>query len=362
MTDRIGPLAGVRVIDLSRLLPGAFCTHMLRELGAEVIKIEPPGGDPLRRLAPIAADGNSVFHHLLNQGKESVVLDLRAEADRARLDAMLGEADVLVDNFRAATAKRLGLDRDAIRAAWPALIHCSITGYGQDGPNADRAGHDINFVAEAGLLSFDVTGRQAPALPRMFIADVGGGAMSAVIGILAALVARERAGAEAPAYIDISMHHASLYWLMLPAARLLVKDVPEFLFSNKERGTGLSEETSPPNDLPTDGSFACYNVYECADGKWLALGALEQHFWARFAERIGRPAWAPLQYDAAAQPAIIEGVRALMRTRTRDEWVAEFAGDDICVSPVREPREALAAAAILGSAGAIRAPWRSSGD
>jgi crotonobetainyl-CoA:carnitine CoA-transferase CaiB-like acyl-CoA transferase len=344
MTDTTGPLAGVRVIDLSRLLPGAFCTHMLRELGAEVTKIEPPGGDPLRRLAPIAEDGNSVFHHLLNQGKESVVLDLRAEADRARLDAMLGEADVLVDNFRAATAKRLRLDRDAIRAAWPKLIHCSITGYGQEGPNANRAGHDLNFVAEAGLLSYDVTGRAAPALPRMFIADVGGGAMSAVIGILAALVARERAGAEAPAYVDISMHHASLYWLMLPAARLLVKDVAD---------------DAP--DLPTDGSFACYNVYECADGKWLALGALEQHFWARFAERIGHAEWAPLQYDAAAQPVIIESVRALMRTRTRDAWVAEFEGDDICVSPVRDPREAMAAAAILGATGAIPAPWRSGG-
>jgi crotonobetainyl-CoA:carnitine CoA-transferase CaiB-like acyl-CoA transferase len=355
MTDTTGPLAGVRVVDLSRLLPGAFCTHMLREMGATVTKIEPPGGDPLRRLAPVAADGNSVFHHLLNQGKESVVLDLRAEADRARLDAMLGEADVLVDNFRAATAKRLGLDRDAIRAAWPALIHCSITGYGQKGPNADRAGHDINFVAEAGLLSYDVTGRTAPALPRMFIADVGGGAMSAVIGILAALVGRSFSsggtvgrdfspGDQRGAFIDISMHHASLYWLMLPAARLLVKDVA----------------TNAP-DLPTDGTFACYNVYECADGKWLALGALEAHFWARFTERIGHAEWAPLQYDAAAQPGIIETVRALMRTRTRDAWVAEFAGDDICVSPVRDPREALAAAAILSSAGAIPAPWRATG-
>jgi len=339
MTDMTGPLAGVRVIDLSRLLPGAFCTHMLRELGAEVTKIEPPGGDPLRRLAPMAEDGNSVFHHLLNQGKESVVLDLRAEADRARLDAMLGEADVLVDNFRAATAKRLRLDRDAIRAAWPQMIHCSITGYGQEGPNANRAGHDLNFVAEAGLLSYDVTGRAAPALPRMFIADVGGGAMSAVIGILAALVGRSFS--PGGAFIDISMHDASLYWLMLPAARLLVKNV-----------------AADAPDLPTDGSFACYNVYECADGKWLALGALEQHFWARFAERIDHAEWAAQQYDAAAQPAIIEAVRALMRTRPRDAWVAEFAGDDICVSPVRDPREALEAAAILASAGAIHAPWR----
>ena len=349
MTASFSPLAGVRVLDLSRLLPGAFCTHILRELGASVTKIEPPGGDPLRRLAPIARDGNSVFHHLLNQGKDSFELDLRSPEGRERLDALLAGADVLVDNFRAATAKRLGLDRDAIRAAHPRIVHCSITGYGQDGPDANRAGHDLNFVAETGLLSFDVTGRSAPALPRMFMADVGGGAMSAVIGILAALVGRGFSPAAVGrdfspgngAFIDISMHHASLYWLMLPAARLLVKDV----------------DADAP-DLPTDGTFACYNVYECADGKWLALGALEQHFWARFCERIGHPEWAGLQYVAAGQPRIIEEVRTLMRTRPRDGWVAEFAADDICVSPVRDPAEALAAAgSLIAESGTIRPPF-----
>lgn len=348
----IEPLAGVRVLDLSRLLPGAFCTHVLRELGAVITKIEPPGGDPLRRLAPIAADGNSVFHHLLNRGKETIELDLRSAADRSRLDAMLETNDVLVDNFRASTAKRLGLDRDAIRAAHPGLIHCSITGYGQGAPEADRAGHDINFVAEAGLLSFDVTGRHAPALPRMFIADVGGGAMSAVIGILAALVGGARGGAgqgretvaqgSSPApHIDISMHHASLYWLMLPAARLLVKDV-----------------SPDAPDLPTDGTFACYNVYECADGRWLALGALEQHFWARFCDRIGKSEWAPLQLEAASQVRIIDELRSLIATRERDDWLQAFDGDDICLSPVREPREALAAAGALAGGGGIAAPWR----
>lgn len=336
------PLNGVRVLDLSRLLPGAFCTHILRELGADVTKIEPPGGDPLRRLAPIAADGNSVFHHLLNRGKTSIEIDLRTAGGRAQLDALLEASDVLVDNFRASTAKRLELDRDAIRAAHPRLIHCSITGYGQDSADADRAGHDINFVAEAGLLSFDVTGRTAPMLPRMFIADVGGGAMSAVIGILAALVARERGTAGGPAHIDISMHHASLYWLMLPAARLLVKDV-----------------APDAPDLPTDGSFACYNVYECGDGKWIALGALEAHFWARFCERIGKPEWSSLQYDASAQPGIIDAVRGLIRTEPRDAWVARFDGDDICLSPVRDPREALqAAAALMAESGNLRPPFQ----
>ena len=333
------PLAGVRVLDVSRLLPGAFCTHILRELGAAIVKIEPPGGDPLRRLAPIAADGNSVFHHLLNQGKESITLDLRVEAERARFDALLGETDVLVDNFRASTAKRLNVDRDAIRASHPALIHCSITGYGQEGPLADRAGHDLNFVAETGLLSFDVTGHRAPEMPRMFIADVGGGAMGAVIGILAALVRRSRT--REGAFIDISMHHASLYWLMLPVARLLVGNVP-----------------ADTPDLPTDGTFACYNVYECADGKWLALGALEQHFWSRFCERIGHADWGALQYDAAEQPRILNGVRAIIRTRPRDAWVETFADADICVSPVRDPKEALDAAGALADGLAISPPWR----
>jgi crotonobetainyl-CoA:carnitine CoA-transferase CaiB-like acyl-CoA transferase len=348
-------LSGVRVLDLSRLLPGAFCTHILRELGATITKIEPPGGDPLRRLAPIAADGHSVFHHLLNQGKESLELDLRSDADRVRLDALLAASDVLVDNFRASTAKRLKVDRDSIRAAHPGLIHCAITGYGQDGPLADRAGHDLNFVAEAGLLSFDVTGRSEPTLPRMFIADVGGGAMSAAIGILAALVGRARTGRGA--FIDISMHHASLYWLMLPAARLLVRNTPEFLPRDAVRGTGLLR-TPVPNDLPTDGSFACYNVYECADGKWVALGALEEKFWAGFCARIGRPEWTPFQYDAAEQPRIIADTRALMRARTRGEWVAEFASDDICFSPINNPAEALAAAQALVHDQVLAPPWR----
>lgn len=332
------PLAGVRVVDLSRLLPGAFCTHMLRELGADVTKVEPPGGDPLRRLRPLAADGESVFHHLLNQGKRVRVIDARAAAGRRELDALLDEADVVVDNFRAATAKKLGLDRDAIRTAHPRVIHCSITGYGQQGPDADRAGHDLNFVAETGLLSYDVTGRKEPALPRMFIADVGGGAMSAVIGILAALVAGARTGEGA--FIDISMHHASLYWLMLPAARLLVKDTP-----------------ADAPDLPTDGSFACYNVYECADGKWLALGALEEKFWAGFCGRLGRPEWTSRQYDAPAQPAIIGEVRRIIGAEPQAGWLARFADDDICLSPVRDPAEALAAAdALLTDAGAARFP------
>jgi alpha-methylacyl-CoA racemase len=311
---------------------------MLRELGADVTKVEPPGGDPLRRLAPLAADGESVFHHLLNGGKTGVVIDARTEAGRDELRALLDAADVLVDNARAATARKIGVDRDAIRAAHPRLIHCSITGYGQEGPMADRAGHDLNFVAETGLLSYDVTGRTVPALPRMFIADVGGGAMSGVIGILAALVARGRTGEGA--FIDISMHHASLYWLMLPAARLLVHGVPPL---------------AP--DLPTDGSFACYNVYECADGKWIALGALEQKFWAGFCGRIGHPEWAARQYDAEAQPGILDAVRALIRTRTRDAWVEAFADLDICLSPVRDPAEALAAAgALLREAHGVRMP------
>ena len=334
MSERPLPLAGVRVVDLARLLPGAFCTHMLRELGAEVTKIEPPGGDPLRRLSPLAADGQSVFHHLLNQGKDTVVLDTRSEEGRAALGARLADADVLVDNARVSTARKIGVDRDTIRASYPRLIHCSITGYGHEGPLADRAGHDLNFVAEAGLLSFDVTGRREPALPRMLIADVGGGAMSAVIGILAALVARERgAGRDFSAgggFIDISMHHASLYWLMVPAARLLVRDTP-----------------ADAPDLPTDGSFACYNVYECADGKWLALGALEHKFWAGFCERIGRPEWAGQQYDAGAQPAIIRAVRDIVRAGPQAAWVARFADADICLSPVRDPAEALAAASAL---------------
>lgn len=314
------PLSGLRVVDFTRLLPGAFATLMLAELGAEVVKIEDPnGGDPTRSLPPLL-HGRSLYDLLLNRGKKSVALDLRQPQSREPLAKLLATADVVVESFRPKTAERLGVSGPAVRAIHPRIVHCAISGYGQTGPYADRPGHDVNYVSVAGLLSAD---RPNPMeLPRMFLADVGGGAMSAVIGILAALVGRGRSGEGAT--IDISMHEASLYWVMLPAARDLVD--------------GGHEATG---ELPTFGRHACYNVYRTKDDALVALGALEAKFWQAFCRATERMDLADRHLtDPIDQAALIEDVRRVFATRTRADWIQRFEAADGCLTPVNTPAEA----------------------
>jgi len=316
------PLSGVRILDLTRLVPGAFATLMLAELGAEVIKVEDPrGGDPMRQLPPLV-DGRSIYDVLLNRGKHSIALDLRDPASRDTLDRLIARSDVVVESFRPGAARRLGVAGEQIRAKHPRVIHCSITGYGQSGPYAELPGHDLNYVAIAGLLAAD---RPDPTqLPHMFIADIGAGAMTSVIGILAALVGRARTGEGQS--IDVSMHEAALYWLMLPAARDLV--------DGGERAT---------DGLPTFGDHASYNVYRTKDDQLIALGALELKFWRAFCDRLGRADLvARHRSNPADQAALLDEVRAIFRTRTRDEWLAFFQGHDVCLTPVNQPKEALA--------------------
>lgn len=315
------PLSGLRVLDLTRLLPGAFATLMLAELGAEVIKIEDPsGGDPMRHLPPVL-DGRGIYDLLLNRGKKSVALDLRAAESASVFRRLVATADIVIESFRPKTARRLGVSSEQVRGPHPRVIHCAVTGYGQTGPYADLPGHDLNYVAVSGLLAVD---RPNPrVLPRMFIADVGGGAMSAVIGILAALVGRGRTGEGAS--IDISMHEAALYWVMLPAARELV---------NGGRDAA--------GELPTFGRHACYNVYPTKDGTLVALGALEPKFWRAFCAASRRHDLERRQFTGEAdQAALIEEVSGIFKSRTRAEWLALLHAHDGCLSPVNAPADAL---------------------
>jgi crotonobetainyl-CoA:carnitine CoA-transferase CaiB-like acyl-CoA transferase len=338
------PLAGIRIVDLSRLLPGAFATLMLAEMGSEVIKVEDPdGGDPMRRLPPLT-NGRSVYDLLLNRGKKSVTLDLRTAADRQQLVELVAGADVVVESFRPRTARRLGVSADQLRQQHGRLVHCAITGYGQAGPYAERPGHDLNYVALSGLLAAD---RRPPGeLPRMFMADVGGGAMTPVIAILGALLGRERHGDGAS--LDISMHDSAMYWVMLPAIRDLVEDGPVV-----------------SGELPTFGGHACYNIYTCGDGLPIALGALEPKFWIAFCRGAGRPDLAARHAQDADQAGLLAETRALFATRTREEWLRLFTGDEVCLTPVNSPVEAFAdphAAArglVRASAGlrTVRAPF-----
>lgn len=330
------PLDGVRVLDLTRLLPGAFATLMLAELGAEVIKVEDPGrGDPTRGLPP-SIQGRGLYDLLLNRGKKSVALDLRQPRIAPVLARLVDQADVVIESFRPQTARRFGVSAEQLRHDRHALIHCAITGYGQTGPYAERPGHDLNYVAIAGLLAADRP--HTDDLPKMFIGDVGSGAMSAVIAVLGALFARTRTGHGAA--LDISMHEGALYWMMLPGARDLVH--------------GGAEASG---DLPTFGDHACYQVYETRDGGRLALGALEFKFWDTFTSAIDRPELAARhRSDPADQHALIDEIRAVFRQKTRGEWLAHFSAHDVCLSPVNTPAEALADPHITARAAVVVGP------
>src|SRR5262245_52717311 len=299
------PLLGVRVIDLTRLIPGAYATMLLGNLGADVIKVEDPrGGDGMRtlgaRLRPshYAGEATASYFDLLNRGKRSVTLDLRDPEAAPVLDAILAHADVVADSFRPSTAQRLGVDAGTLRRRHPRLVCASITGFGQTGPYAETAAHDINYQALAGLLD-------PPAPPGPLIGDVGA-AMQAAIGILAALIQRQQTGEGG--VVQVAIHESALAWSMFPT-------------------TG---------DLES----ACYTMYETGDGEWLALGALEPKFWRGFCERIGRDDFVPMQHATGEDAGrLVAEVRAIIRSRTRAEWLAIFADADVCLTHIHTPAD-----------------------
>jgi len=294
-----GPLAGTRILDLTRLLPGAYATLLLADLGADVVKIEDPrGGDGMRTLPA----GSRPYFDLLNRKKRSVTLDLRSPESRGVLDALLARSDVVVESFRPSTARRLGVDGATLRARHPRLVCASISGFGQTGPDAERAAHDINYQALAGLL----LAAESPPTVRMpgpLVADIGG-AMQAALAIAAALFARERTGEGAA--IDVPLGDAARAWTFFPAT--------------------------------ADLESACYTLYETRDGEWLALGALEPKFWTGFCERLGRPDLVPLHRVRGDEGArVLAETRAIMKTRTKAEWLTMFAGADVCLTDVVAP-------------------------
>jgi alpha-methylacyl-CoA racemase len=294
----VQPLDGVRVLDLTRLLPGAYATLLLADLGADVVKVEDPrGGDGMRTLPPLA-DGRNVYFERLNRNKRSVTLDLRTPDAAAVLDALCARADVFVDSFRPSTARRLGVDPVTLRARHPHLVCASISGFGQDGPYVERAAHDINYQALAGLL-------KPPQLPGPLVGDIGA-AMQTAVGILAALLQQARTGVGS--IVDVSIHEAAMAWAMFPSTSDLVN--------------------------------ACYNLYETSDGQWLALGALEPKFWAGFCQRIGRPDLVPLQYAQGEERArVVREVSEVIRSRTRDQWLSAFSDADVCLTTLYTPEE-----------------------
>jgi crotonobetainyl-CoA:carnitine CoA-transferase CaiB-like acyl-CoA transferase len=318
------PLSGVGVLDLTRLLPGGFCTLILSDLGADVLKIEEPGrGDYLRAFPPLGKTQSALFT-ALNRGKRSLTLNLKSDQGRALLLDLARSADVLIEGFRPGVLARLGLGYETLRAANARLIICAISGYGQQGPLRDRVGHDLNYLGYAGALPlFAPRGGGLPIVPGTQIADLGGGALAAAVGILAALLERERTGEGQ--FLDISMTDGVLHWLAAMAA--------------EQWATGA---VPAGGRGPLSGGYACYSVYAAADGRALTVAAVEPHFWATLCRMLGREPFIPLQYAPwPEQERMFADLDALFATRTLGEWLAFFGDAEVCVGPALSLAEAL---------------------
>lgn len=314
------PLAGIRVLDFSTLLPGPVCTLVLAEAGAEIIKIERPGtGDEMRTYAPRAGADSANFA-LLNRGKRSLALDLKSPEAVARVMALVRDADVVVEQFRPGVMDRLGLGYAALRAVNPRIVYCAITGYGQDGPRAQEAAHDLNYVAQSGMLSLAAGSDGAPVVPAALVADIAGGAYPAVINILLALRTRDATGVGCKLDIAMSDHlFTFLYWAM-------------------SQGELSGTYPGPATGLVAGGSPR-YRIYRTRDDRFVAAAPLEQRFWANFCRVIGLP---EAFFDDARDPqATIDAVAARIATRTADEWRAAFAGEDVCSCIVSTMEEAM---------------------
>jgi alpha-methylacyl-CoA racemase len=321
------PLSDVRVLDLTRLLPGGFCSLLLADLGAEVLKVEDIGmGDYVRWAPPLyggedqqALGTRSSLYLSLNRGKRSIRLDLKSEAGREAFLRLVESYDVVLDGFRPGVLDRLGVGFERLREANPAIVVCAITGYGQDGPNTQRAGHDINYLGLVGLLGLTGEKDRPPISAGGQIADVNGGLMAAV-GVMAALHERRRSGEGQ--LVDISMADGALSWLAMVAGRFLCDgEVPR-------RGEGA-----------LSGGLVCYLPYEAADG-WVSCGALEPKFWAAFCQGVNRPDLIEAQFEAPGSDSHAE-VAAVFRSRTRAQWLAFNDEHDCCIEPILDVDEAL---------------------
>ena len=331
------PLEGIRVLDLSRLLPGGFCSLLLADFGADVLKVEDTGMGDYIRWSPPYVEGaedsaKGALFLSLNRNKRSIRLDLKHERGREALLVLVREHDVVLESFRPGVLDRLGVGYERMREVNPRIVYCAISGYGQSGPKRDASGHDMNYLGLVGLLGLTGERDGEPVQAAGQIADLGGGALMAAFGIMAALHERDgapardgrpaRPGSGEGQIVDVSMADGALSWLaMVAAAHFAEGTVPQ-------RG-----------DLPLAGSLICYRPYECADG-WVTLGALEPKFWQAWCRGVGREDLIERQFERPGTDAHAE-VQAVFRGRTRAEWEAFAREHDCCLEPVLDLDEAL---------------------
>jgi alpha-methylacyl-CoA racemase len=322
----MAPLSHVRVLDLSRLLPGPYASLLLADLGADVVKIEDPaGGDYARYSPPMQGDKSALFEGL-NRNKKSLCLDLKQAADVATFKSLVREADVVLEGFRPGVMSKLGLSFATLQAENPRIIVCSISGFGQTGPDARRAVHDLNSLGRAGLLEHCATGEGVDLRPAVFpgqVADIGS-ALFAALRISAALYQRQQSGVGC--YLDVSMlDSATAFHHLHLSSRWLTKAGG----TSAQSGKGLLE-----------GGAACYNVYACRDGKRLSVASLEPHFLVRLCEAVGLPALSSTAYALGSEgQQSIDALAAVFAQKDRDQWLSILQPLDVCVDPVNEGDE-----------------------
>lgn len=316
-----GPLAGVRILDLTRLYPGPLATMLMAEMGAEVIKVEDViRPDPIRFYPPFVGP-DSAAYLAVNRSKRSLSLKLNEETGQEIFFRLVKRADIVIEQFRPGVLDELGLGYVEAIKSNPRIIYLSLSGYGQNGPYSGKAGHDLNFIGYSGLLALSRDGLGNPVIPGVQIADIAGGAYMAVIAALSALWARNNSGVGQR--VDVSMLDAVMPLMSLQLARYWA---------------GGEDEQAAAE--PLTGGLACYGVYRCADGKFLVVGALEPKFWKQFCEILDRPQWGSRQFSQGREAqAFKEELAALFLTKTRRQWMSLFGEADVCVSPLLDLEE-----------------------
>ncbi len=314
-------LKGVRILDLTRLLPGGYASQLLADLGAEVLKVEDPWqGDYLRWMKPyLPGTKESALYWSLNRNKKSLKINLKSKEGREAFFRLLTKYDIVLEGFRPGVMKSLGLSYKELQKVNPSVILCSISGYGQDGPYSQRSGHDINYLALSGALGLTGQAGGAPVPLAVQVADLGGGALMAVTGILSAYIARQQTGRGQ--YIDVSMLDGVVSWMAMLYAQQGVED------STVKRGKGM-----------LNGGEVFYGIYETQDARFISLGALEPKFWQAFCQAIGRSDLADKQF--AHDPSVLNEVKKIFKSRTIAEWTAFFKDKDVCCEPILELSEA----------------------
>jgi crotonobetainyl-CoA:carnitine CoA-transferase CaiB-like acyl-CoA transferase len=312
----VGLLTGQKMLDLSRLLPGPYCSLLLADLGMEVLKVEDLElGDYMRKMGPVRKQ-DSAYFLAVNRNKKSMALNLKVIEGKEIFYKLINSYDVVLESFRPGVMDRLGIGYEELKKRNPCLILCSLSGYGQDGPYRERSGHDVNYIGLGGILELIGTKDKAPVIPGVQIADLAAGGMMSAISILAAVVHRQKSGEGQ--YLDVSMLDGVISWLSIHAGKYF-----------------MDEELPERGEMILGGRYACYHVYETKDGRYMSLGALEPKFWENFCETVGRRELIFKQYlEGEERLRLIEEIQKLFKTKTQKEWVELFKNADACCEPI----------------------------